>query len=163
MRFAGLWGFVCAGLMLGALPASAQFGGMGAGMGGGMGSMRGGGLGGPGGAPRDGGERRGQAAAPTPPRLQPDAWPRLDPGAVICRSLDSLRQRAAMAANPAMEGRPPTDCRMILRMVPVTVLERAGPGATQVQIGAPAPEKGWTDAWLPDRASGTPPGPRPSR
>ena len=136
---------LCAVLLLGASlpaapPAAAQYGGMG-----GMGGMRG---------PMGGGNSTGQsrALAPPPPQLKPDNSLRLDAGALFCRSLEDLRRRVALQANPSLAGAGPRpNCRTMAGAVPITVLERAGLGATQVQIGTPQAETGWTDAWLPDR------------
>lgn len=97
----------------------------------------------------------GVLAKPAPkPKLPdvpapPSAWPRLDPGAVICRSEDDLMHRAAM-----LRGEPagPADCRPITMPTAIQVLHRAGPGRTEVKLTA-RDETGWTDAWLP----GTPP------
>ncbi|TPG57448.1 hypothetical protein EAH89_11000 [Roseomonas nepalensis] len=154
---------LCAALLLGgslpfAHPAAAQYGGMG-GIGGvgamsSMGAMGGsGGIGGPGGmrGPMGGSGGQSRALAPPPPRLRPDTGPRLDAGALLCRSLEDLRRRAALQANPAAAAGPRPDCRTVPSSVPITVVSRVGPGATQVQLGTPGAETGWTDAWLPDR------------
>jgi hypothetical protein len=152
-----LW-FLGAAFSLLAMPAVAQLGGggMSGGMPGGMGGM-GGGPGMRGGSPRGGGEPR--AVPPPPPRLQADPWPRLDAGAVFCRTLEDLRSRVALLADPASAGRMTPGCRTVTRVVPARIINRMGPGATQVEINAPNSETGWTDAWMPERAGSAPQGP----
>ena len=97
-------------------PAAAQFGGMGDG----RGSMgRPGGMGGGPGAPR--GRALTPVPAPPAPVLQADPWPRLEAGAVLCRSLDDLRRRAArMAGAPraGWPGRPPAPGPVSRRLAP---------------------------------------------
>ncbi len=75
----------------------------------------------------------------------PSAWPRLDRGAVLCRSEGDLQRRAAI-----MRGEPagPADCRPITEPTAIQILQRAGPGRTEVKVTA-RDETGWTDAWLP--------------
>jgi hypothetical protein len=95
-------------------------------------------------------------AAPTIPDVPapPSAWPRLDPGAVLCRSEDDLARRAAI-----MRGEPegPADCRPISQPTAIQIVHRAGPGRTEVQITGHT-DTSWTDAWLP---ASPPPGMNP--
>lgn len=84
---------------------------------------------------------------PAPPR----AWPRLDPGAVLCRSEDDLMRRAAIMRG---EQQGPADCQPISQPTAIQIVHRAGPGRTEVQITGHT-DTGWTDAWLP---SAPPPG-----
>jgi hypothetical protein len=92
-----------------------------------------------------------QPAKPKAPDVPapPSAWPRLEPGAVICRSEDDLLHRAAL-----LRGEPagPADCRPITVPTAIQIVHRAGPGRTEIKVTA-HDETGWTDAWLP----GTPP------
>jgi hypothetical protein len=78
---------------------------------------------------------------PAPPR----AWPRLDRGAVLCRSADDLARRAAILRG---EQAGPADCRPIVTAIAIQIVQRAGPGRTEVKVTANN-ETGWTDAWLP--------------
>lgn len=75
----------------------------------------------------------------------PLAWPRLDPGAVVCRTAADLQRRAA-----AMRGQPtgPADCRLINRPTAISIVSRQGPGQTEVTINSTG-ETAWTDEWLP--------------
>jgi len=85
-------------------------------------------------------------------RAQPLAWPRLDPGAVLCRTEADLEKLAARRAGQAVEGA--VDCQIIRAPTAISIVQREGPGRVEVQIsGAKAgSSSGWTDAWLPDKA-----------
>jgi hypothetical protein len=84
----------------------------------------------------------------------PMAWPRLDPGAVLCRSEDDLARRSAILRG---EQAGPADCRPITTPTAIQIMHRAGPGRTEVQVTGRT-ETGWTDAWLP---ASPPPGTTP--
>ncbi|WP_043834351.1 hypothetical protein [Muricoccus aerilatus] len=154
MRLPGSIAVLCTAALLLAEPAAAQLGspgGPGAGMvGGGMG---GGMMGGPGMSMGGGGAPRERAVAPPPPRLTATG-PRLEPGALFCRTLEDLRRRIALQSGAGAPGGPAPSCRTLPGVLPITVVGRAGPGATQVQTAGTQPETGWTDAWLPERAGG---------
>jgi hypothetical protein len=85
-------------------------------------------------------------------KVQPQAWPRLDPGATICRSETDLDRLAARRRGDAVNG--PVDCQIVRTATPIDILRRKGPGRTEVHIQAPgaAIQNGWTDAWLPEKA-----------
>ncbi len=96
------------------------------------------------------------------PELPPTAagvgWPRLDPGAVFCRTQHDLRRRgeliAARGSGAGGSGVAP-DCRVIPAPIAVDVLDRPLPSATQVRLKprqSPGGETGWTDTWLPEKA-----------
>ncbi|MFI4980944.1 MAG: hypothetical protein ACHQIO_11385 [Nevskiales bacterium] len=96
-----------------------------------------------------------QAPLP-PPRAAPLLWPRLDPGAVLCRSEDDLGRHAAnMAARVNGGDTQVADCRVIAQPVGIQIVSREGLGRTKVKLTAPGNEIGWTDVWLPEKA---PPG-----
>jgi hypothetical protein len=77
-----------------------------------------------------------------------EAWPRLDPGSVLCKSeADLLRLAAARRGEP---GDPPA-CQLIRSPTAVTIEKRAGPGRTQVSLTDQKGVDGWTDAWLPEK------------
>jgi hypothetical protein len=87
-------------------------------------------------------------------RTQPLAWPRLDAGAILCRSEADLSRLAERRTGHAVDG--PVDCQVIRVATPITIMERKGPGRTEVKPTAAQPmESGWTDAWLPDKAPNT--------
>lgn len=89
-------------------------------------------------------------AAPSVP-APPSAWPRLDPGSVVCRTEEDLRRHAAQMVG---EWQGPADCQPITQPTAIKILMREGPGATEVRLTA-TNATGWTDAWLP---SSPPPG-----
>lgn len=84
----------------------------------------------------------------------PAAWPRLDPGAVFCRSEDDLARRAAIMRGEQAD---PADCQPINRPTAIQIVQRDGLGRTQVKISGSG-MTGWTDAWLPPNP---PPGTTP--
>jgi hypothetical protein len=84
---------------------------------------------------------------------QPTVWPRLDPGAVLCRSESDLERLAARRGGQSVSG--PIDCQIIRAATGISILDRQGPGMVKVQTTDPrAGGVGWTDAWLPDKAPG---------
>jgi hypothetical protein len=90
------------------------------------------------------------AKKPTPATVPdvpapPSAWPRLAPGAILCRSEDDLMRRAAIMRG---EQQGPADCRPMSQPTAIQIVHRAGPGRTEVQITGHT-DTGWTDAWLP--------------
>ena len=84
-------------------------------------------------------------------KAPPQAWPRLDPGARLCRTEADLDRLAAQHNGEDVGG--PINCQLIRDPTAITITQRLGPGKTEVkltsgQVGA----TGWTDAWLPDKA-----------
>jgi hypothetical protein len=93
---------------------------------------------------------------PGPPevRAQPLAWPRLDAGAVLCRSEADLLRLADRRRGEAVEG--PVDCQILRAATSISIVQRKGLGRTEVQTTDPkAGGAGWTDAWLPEKAPST--------
>ncbi len=91
-----------------------------------------------------------------PVRAQPTVWPRLDPGAVLCRTEDDLDRHASnMTARVSGGGTIPADCRIIGQPTGIQILSRQGQGRTEVRLNTPDGATGWTDAWLPDKAPTT--------
>lgn len=88
---------------------------------------------------------------PGPPDVRVPAapWPRLDPGAIMCRTEADLARLAANRSGSPDGG--PADCMVINRPTAIQILQRQGPGRTQVQVSG-ASQVGWTDAWLPEKA-----------
>ena len=84
-------------------------------------------------------------------KTTPLAWPRLDPGAVICRSETDLGRLVARRRGDPVDG--PVDCQVIRAVTGIAIVQRKAPGLTQVTTNNPAAGgTGWTDAWLPDKA-----------
>ena len=82
------------------------------------------------------------------------AWPRLDPGAILCRTELDLARVAANRNGQGDGGA--ADCQVIRAATPVTIVQRKGPGRTQVMVtGQPGTGHGsgtgWTDVWLPEK------------
>lgn len=87
--------------------------------------------------------------APPSIRIQKAVWPRLDRGAVLCRTEADLRHLAERRRGQASG---PVDCQVIRDATPISILRRQGSGMTLVKTSNPAAGgEGWTDAWLPDR------------
>jgi len=80
----------------------------------------------------------------------PLAWPRLDPGAAICRTEGDLARLAARRQGDDPGGI--ADCRVVSVPTAISIVQRKGPGLTQVRVTEAATIVGWTDVWLPDKA-----------
>ncbi|HEX3402348.1 MAG TPA: hypothetical protein VHT74_18710 [Acetobacteraceae bacterium] len=94
-----------------------------------------------------------KAPGPPPPRPPPTVWPRLDPGAVLCRTEDDLDRHAANnTARVSGSDTQATDCRIVSQPTGIQILSRQGPGRTQVKLSIPGDVTGWTDVWLPEKA-----------
>jgi hypothetical protein len=88
--------------------------------------------------------------APSPdPKPPPSVWPRLDPGALLCRSEIDLDRVAANRSGGAGGG--PVDCRILREPTGVTILRRSG-GRSQVRVVGQQNAGEWTDVWLPEKA-----------
>lgn len=84
-------------------------------------------------------------------KTTPLAWPRLDPGAVICRSEADLSRLVARRRGEPVEG--PVDCQIVHTATGIAIIQRKPPGMTQVTTtNSSAGGTGWTDVWLPDKA-----------
>jgi hypothetical protein len=81
-------------------------------------------------------------------------WPRLDQGAVVCRTRDDLRMHAeviqARARGTPYAG-PAPDCRILGTPVAIDIVTRESPAATEVKLKDPPVGTGWTDTYLPSR------------
>lgn len=93
-------------------------------------------------------EKKPDARAPDV-RASPLAWPRLDPGSVMCRSEADLDRLAARRLGQEAGA---ADCRLINSPTAVTIVQRKGAGRTQVRLTDSPNVTGWTDVWLPERA-----------
>jgi hypothetical protein len=87
---------------------------------------------------------------PPPLPSVPDPWPRLDPGAMLCRSEDALKQYQEAMEAGAGPAPLPADCKRVLQRMTVSIVQRDGPSRTQVKSSSAGEAGGWTDAWLPD-------------
>lgn len=86
-------------------------------------------------------------AAPTPvvPTPGPQPWPRLEPGAVLCKSRDDLVAYQTHAA----VGEHGSGCSRISKQVGIQILDRDGPSRTQIVTNDESKQTGWTNAYLP--------------
>jgi hypothetical protein len=83
-------------------------------------------------------------------KAQPTVWPRLDPGAVFCRTSDDLSRLAARRRGEPVAG--PVDCRIVRIPTGISIVERNSGGMIEVKTNDPqAGGVGWTDAWLPNK------------
>jgi hypothetical protein len=83
-------------------------------------------------------------------KAQPLAWPRLDPGSVMCRSEADLIRLAQRRSGEVADG--PVDCQVVRVAIGITIVQRNG-GRTEVRPSDAQPrESGWTDAYLPQKA-----------
>jgi hypothetical protein len=86
-------------------------------------------------------------------KAQPLAWPRLDPGATLCRTQEDLERLGARHRGEPVDG--PIDCQIIRTATAISIVERDGPGRTEVKASDSKGQAitGWTDAWLPDKGA----------
>lgn len=98
-----------------------------------------------------------QTPAPPPPAVIPEPWPRLDIGAVLCKSRDDLvrYQTQAMAGSGGEAPQRPADCLIIQKRTAIKILDRDGPSRSHVISTDTLKQTGWTNAYLP---STPPPG-----
>lgn len=95
--------------------------------------------------------------APQPvPKLKelevaPEPWPRLEVGALLCKSRDDLvkyQTKIADGANTATAEQT-LDCRKLRKQTGIQILDHDGPSRTQVVTTDKAKETGWTNTYLP--------------
>jgi hypothetical protein len=130
-------------LFIGAMPSEAQ---MGAGP---MGNAQIGG--GHGGRHRNQQQTPQQNAAPEPPPVAPEPWPRLDIGAILCKSHDDLvayQMQETPDPNDAAPHRQP-NCSIVQKRTGIQILDRDGPSRTHVVSAGDTKQTGWTNAYLP--------------
>ena len=104
---------------------------------------------------------RQQAPAPPRPtnfsRFAVAPWPRLDPGAVLCRTRDDLEAHSHAVAQRAagqqvsLLGSP--DCRVVAQMTGIEIVHRLSPAETEVRVQGDT-DTAWTDTWLPNQPPG---------
>jgi hypothetical protein len=141
-----LWCILTISLMLlfsGAMPSKAQ---MGAGP---MGNAQIGG--GHGGRHRNQQQTPQQNAAPEPPPVAPEPWPRLDIGAILCKSHDDLvahQMQETPDPNDTAPHRQP-NCSIVQKRTGIQILDRDGPSRTHVVSAGDTKQTGWTNAYLP--------------
>jgi hypothetical protein len=101
-------------------------------------------------------QQQTQTPAPPPPPVIPEVWPRLDPGAVLCRTEADLTRYQAQITGHATGGPwSPPRCRVIQATTAIKILDRLDPSQTKIELSDSAHQVGWTNVFLPAR----PPGP----
>jgi hypothetical protein len=108
--------------------------------------------GGRGGRQRDQQQAPPKSQAPTPLPALPEIWPRLEAGALICKSRDDLvryQTQIANSASAAPTAGQPSECRTISKQTGIQILDRDGPSRTQITTTDEAKETGWTNSYLP--------------
>ena len=91
-----------------------------------------------------------RSPAPTTPFL-PEIWPRLEEGALICKSRDDLvryQTQLANGSNTTTLGQPP-DCHTIRKQTGIQILAHDGPSRTQIFTTDGSKETWWTNSYLP--------------
>ncbi len=93
-------------------------------------------------------------AGPPDVPAPPQAWPRLDAGAVVCRTEADLDRLAARHSGEGADG--PVDCQLIHNTTAIAIVSRHGPGKTEVRLtsglGSQVGTTGWTNTFLPEKA-----------
>jgi hypothetical protein len=92
-----------------------------------------------------------QSPALTPPPAVPEPWPRLDTGALLCRSRDDLVRYQTQVADgaSAATARKVSDCRAIEKQTGIQILDSDGPSRTQIVTTDESKQTGWTNTYLP--------------
>src|SRR5271167_2095325 len=90
--------------------------------------------------------------SPAPPEpVVPEIWPRLEDGALICKSRDDLVRYQTQIVNGASAptaGQAP-DCHNIRKQTGIQILGHDGPSRTQIVTTDESKETGWTNSYLP--------------
>ena len=90
-------------------------------------------------------------AVSTLPPTRGISGPRLEPGAVLCRSETDLEHRAEVnrrrVDNVPDAGNPLENCHLLNRTSGVEVVDKHGLGRTEVKV-KPSGELAWTDAYV---------------
>jgi hypothetical protein len=90
--------------------------------------------------------------APTPLPPVPEIWPRLEDGALICKSRDDLARYQTQVANggaSAATSGQASACHTIRKQTGIQILDHDGPSRTQVVTTDESKETGWTNSYLP--------------
>ena len=91
-----------------------------------------------------------RSPAPTTPFL-PEIWPRLEEGALICKSRDDLVRYQTQIANGSSATTPgqALDCHTIRKQTGIQLLAHDGPSRTQIVMTDESKETWWTNSYLP--------------
>jgi hypothetical protein len=84
----------------------------------------------------------------TPLPAVPEIWPRLDDGALICKSRDDLVRYQTQVANGVSAGQT-SKCHTIQKHTGIQILDHDGISRTQIVTTDESKETGWTNSYLP--------------
>jgi hypothetical protein len=89
-------------------------------------------------------------SAPTTPFL-PEIWPRLEEGALICRSRDDLVRYQTQITNGSIAATPAQapDCHTIRKQTGMQILAHDGPSRAQIVTTDESKATWWTNSYLP--------------
>jgi hypothetical protein len=93
-----------------------------------------------------------KSQTPTPVPAVPEIWPRLEVGALICKSRDDLvryQTQIADSGGAAPTAGQPSECHTVSKQTGIQILDRDGPSRTQIVTTDEAKETGWTNSYLP--------------
>jgi len=92
---------------------------------------------------------RTQIVSATP--FLPEIWPRLEEGALICKSRDDLVRYQTQIANGSSATTPgqAPDCHTIRKQTGIQILAHDGPSRTQIVTTDESKETWWTNSYLP--------------
>jgi hypothetical protein len=96
--------------------------------------------------------QQNHSAVQQPPQIKPDPqpWPRLDPGAVVCRSsADLVRYQTELGGAASTPVPVPSGCQIIQHTVGVKIIGHDGPSRTNVTISGSRLTTGWTNVFFP--------------
>jgi hypothetical protein len=97
-------------------------------------------------------DQQQQSPAPMPSvAAVPEIWPRLEDGALLCKSRDDLVRYQTQIANgaTAIIAGPAPDCHTIRKQTGIQILDHDGPSRTQIVTTDETKETGWTNSYLP--------------
>jgi hypothetical protein len=95
--------------------------------------------------------------APATPAAVPEPSPRLDVGALLCKSRDDLvkyQTQIADGASAATAGRV-SGCHTIGKQTGVQILDSDGPSRTEIVTMDESKQTGWTNSYLPSTPAPT--------
>ena len=92
-----------------------------------------------------------QSVTPTPPQGVPEPWPRLDVGALLCKSRDDLIKYQTLIADGASAATAiqAADCHTVEKQTGIQLLDTDGLSRTHIVTTDDSKETGWTNAYLP--------------
>ena len=92
-----------------------------------------------------------QSPAPTAAPALPEIWPRLEDGALICKSRDHLVRYQTQIANgaSATTAGQASDCHTIRKRTGIQILDHDGPSRTQIVTTDESKDTWWTNSYLP--------------